>query len=67
MLSLLRFNSQVPTQEERKENMNMMMEKLINMGSPADDQVFCHNDSNPTNIIYDEENGKRKGFLAEFK
>ncbi|XP_064642119.1 ethanolamine kinase 1-like isoform X1 [Lineus longissimus] len=52
------FNSEVPTQEERRKELELVFGYMQAMmdGRYGDKIPFCHNDCNPTNIIYDEEN-----------
>lgn len=49
------YNSQVPTDEERAKELKEVMGYMLGDGM---ERRFCHNDCNPTNLLYDEENDK---------
>ncbi|XP_064630714.1 ethanolamine kinase 1-like [Lineus longissimus] len=51
-VKLRRFNSQVPSFEDRKQEISMIIDKMRTASIPW---TFCHIDCNPTNIIYLEE------------
>jgi hypothetical protein len=54
MQHAFRYTGQVPSMEERKKEVDLLLERL-NSSIP---DTFCQGDSNPTNMIYDEEEGR---------
>ncbi|XP_064651087.1 ethanolamine kinase 1-like [Lineus longissimus] len=49
------FLSQVTTEDVRKKELTLILDSIRNLG---EERIFCHNDCNPTNVIFDEENDR---------
>jgi thiamine kinase-like enzyme len=51
------FNSKIQPLEQRKSECSMVADKIETVDLPT---TFCHMDSNPTNLIYIEEEGRSR-------